>query len=379
MCHYQCPIKKNKSMALYLASTLNYPNFAAGGGGGAPTGPAGGALAGTYPNPTLAPSGVTAGFYGSGTQVPRITVNAAGQVTNVLQVPIDSRAVFYPYAAKSTGAGDINLNSTDTFLQYLIGTSPTQIVRLPDTSTLTLGRAFRIQSYHNGTLLLRTFSDVQIGVLSFSGHADFVCVSVSDNSLSAWDSHLVNNRQNIQFGEGAVAIAPMSSAVGAGATAGTNSAAFGQQALAQGPGSCAFGQQATATLAAVDGLAFGKFSNASGNTGAMAIGAEAECISDSGIACGYQSLATGGNNALAFGGNSLASGIGATCFGAFSNATVASGLALGLNAVSTDPLFSLGVSINAGSVTAGAPGAATHKLGIRLNGANYHIPLTLVP
>jgi hypothetical protein len=59
--------------------------------GGSPSGPAGGSLAGSYPNPTLATSGVTAGTYGSQYKVAQITVNAEGRVTAVAEITVRAR------------------------------------------------------------------------------------------------------------------------------------------------------------------------------------------------------------------------------------------------------------------------------------------------
>ena len=98
----------NGDALLYNSSTAQWEHAPIVYSGGPPTGPAGGSLAGIYPNPSLSAVG-TAGTYGSSTSVPVITTSLEGRVTGVTPT-----AIAFPAAPTSLPIKVGNIAVVDT-------------------------------------------------------------------------------------------------------------------------------------------------------------------------------------------------------------------------------------------------------------------------
>lgn len=156
--------------------------------GRVPSGAAGGDLSGTYPNPVLTASGVTAAVYGSAGQIPVLTLDAKGRVTGASSTTISLTGVpagghltgTYPNPTIAAGAV---LLGTATTGNYASGITAGSSISL--TGVTGVGTAFTIDTIQDiRTTASPTFTNLTLsGTLSVSSLSP-ASLTLTTNSLT---------------------------------------------------------------------------------------------------------------------------------------------------------------------------------------------------
>lgn len=134
------------------------------GGGGSPSGSAGGDLAGTYPNPTLATSGVTAGSYGSGSLVPVLTIDAKGRITAASTTAVSGGGgMTYP------GAGVPQSTGSAWGTSLAVGTSANNLLQLNSSAQIPAVSGALVTALNASALASGTVPTARLGSGTASG------------------------------------------------------------------------------------------------------------------------------------------------------------------------------------------------------------------
>lgn len=89
------------------------------------------------------------------------------------------------YTTTATAAGTTTLTVISTYYQYFTGTT-TQTLVLPVTSTLVLGRTFRVANNSTGAVTVQSSGANNIAVLAAGAVGFFTCILTSGTSAASW-------------------------------------------------------------------------------------------------------------------------------------------------------------------------------------------------